>query len=237
MADNTPEIEDEPSIPPDQHGNVPRFQDARSQRSSPTTYADVLAWCIAQRDHEHVLLTLTGVAFGSLPDSLKAVTERDSEHFTLHGFPYKVLEAASAAARDIYGLVDEFSYDPTSDERYAFYCRGILIEHLNAIHAKEDESHRVDSGTTQLEELRTDLHLAALSAQVQRRELLRMDISPRAALRIADKNIGNGSLEDDRMFGYMTDYILIRVAARRAFQLARGGVRRFRDMRAKQNAS
>lgn len=111
---------------PDRHGRPPRMHYDAIREPSPTTRADLIAWCIAQRDEPGVSATLRGITMMTMV----AVMKNQTPSSRLDGLPAAMLGAIETAADDLHTIVREFGYDPTGVEDFRISCLAIIMERI-----------------------------------------------------------------------------------------------------------
>jgi hypothetical protein len=111
---------------PDRHGRLPGMHYDALREPSPTTRADLIAWCIAQRDEHGVSVTLRGV----IMMTMAAVMKNQTPSSRLDGLPAAMLGAIEIAADDLHTIVREFGYDPTGVEDFRTSCLAIIMERI-----------------------------------------------------------------------------------------------------------
>ena len=113
-------------LPRDRHGRLPRMHYDANESRSPTTRADLLAWCVAQRG-EPAIASMVNIAMTlTINDLLGGRIDVDRAG----RMASDVLGAFDLAADDLHLLVREFGYDPTGVGSLGSICSSIVVDRI-----------------------------------------------------------------------------------------------------------
>ncbi len=116
-------------VPLDSHGHLPRMHYDALWKPSPTTRADIVAWCIALRNEHKVSKVLSG----SVMITMAAAMKKKAPHSRLGDLPAAQLGAIEAAADKLYAIVKEYGYDPTDVEAFREPCMSVVLENIDSL--------------------------------------------------------------------------------------------------------
>ena len=143
-------------VPRDRHGLLPRMHYDAMERPSPTTQADVISWCLAQREEEEVKAVIGAVTSTTLSALLKGRIATDR----IERVAIDVMGAMNAAAGDLHHVIREFGYDPTDVGKFEKICTHVVVDRLKAL--TNDIAANADGATGASQALRRVIHVAAI---------------------------------------------------------------------------